>query len=193
MSESSLIALFVRPLNDRNIPYLITGGVASIIYGEPRLTRDIDLVIDLHPRDAKTISATWPTDQFYVPPVEVLEAEAGRAEGGHFNISHHDTGLRADCYVVGADPLHAWAFERPHLERLDTDDIRVAPIEYVILRKLSYFQQGRSDRHLRDVANMLRIRGDLIDQAALNSWLERLRLKEEWRRATDLSQHEKPY
>lgn len=47
MTDASLISLFVRPLNRLRIPYLVTGGVASVVYGEPRLTRDIDLVIQL--------------------------------------------------------------------------------------------------------------------------------------------------
>jgi hypothetical protein len=47
VTEPSLISLFVRPLNQLGIPYMVTGGVASVIYGEPRFTRDIDLVIDL--------------------------------------------------------------------------------------------------------------------------------------------------
>ena len=42
VAEPRLIALFVRPLNECGISYLVTGGVASIVYGEPRFTRDID-------------------------------------------------------------------------------------------------------------------------------------------------------
>ena len=52
MSDPSLIALFVRPLLRLRIPNLITGGVASGIYGEPRFTRDID-------RRAVSVGAEW--------------------------------------------------------------------------------------------------------------------------------------
>lgn len=183
MEDPSLIALFVRPLNEQGISYLVTGGVASIVYGEPRFTRDIDLVVALRPDDAPKIASAFSSEQFYVPPLEVLQTESARDEHGHFNISHHETGLRADCYVAGTDALHAWAFERPHVEHVASDAVRLAPIEYVILRKLSYFQQGRSDRHLADVANMVRIRGDLIDRQALEVWLARLGLEVEWRQA----------
>ena len=70
------------------------------------------------------------------------------------------------------------------------DVVRLAPIEYVILRKLSYFKQGQSDRHLTDIANMVRIRGDLIDRGALEEWLHRLGLEVEWRRALELAGRE---
>lgn len=185
--DTSLIALYVRPLNALGFPYLVTGGVAAIVYGEPRFTRDIDLVIALRPEDAVAIAATWTADAFYVPPLETLVTESRRAQHGHFNISHHDTGLRADCYVAGDDALHAWAFERPHLEQVGADTIRLAPIEYVILRKLSYFQMGESDRHLADVAMMVKTRGDLIDRSALTSWISRMGLEVEWNRACALT------
>ena len=183
MGESSLIALFVRPLNEQGILYLVTGGVASIVYGEPRFTRDIDLIVALRPDDAAEDRQAFSSDEFYVPPLEALQVESARDQHGHFNISHHETGLRADCYVAGTDELHSWAFERPHIEHVAGDAVRLAPIEYVILRKLSYFQQGRSDRHLADVARMVRIRGDLIDRWALEVWLARLGLEAEWRQA----------
>ena len=52
MPEHNLFRIFVSRLNELSIPYMITGAVASIIYGEPRLTNDIDLVIDFNPDDA---------------------------------------------------------------------------------------------------------------------------------------------
>ena len=62
---------------------------------------------------------------------------------------------------------------------LDTITISVAPIEYVILRKLEYFRMSGSDRHLRDVASMLRISGELVDDRELDAWVERLDLREQ--------------
>lgn len=183
MAETSLVALFVRPLNEARIPYLVTGGVAAIVYGEPRLTRDIDLVLALSPVHAATIPTLWFEGEFYVPPAEVVVEEAARATGGHFNVVHHETGLRADCYLAGADPLQAWALERPVIQPVGPDAVRLAPIEYVILQKLRYFQLGGSDRHLRDVAAMLRISGDQIDRPAFDEWLDRLGLEPAWQRA----------
>jgi hypothetical protein len=45
MPEPDLIELFVRPLNDLGIRYLVSGSVAAMLYGEPRVTHDIDLVV----------------------------------------------------------------------------------------------------------------------------------------------------
>jgi len=185
MTDPSLIALFVRPLNQLRIPYLVTGGVASVVYGEPRLTRDIDLVIDLRPRDARRFAAAWSAEEFYVPPVEVIEEESGRPARGHFNVIHHQTAMRADVYLAGSDALNAWSFAHQVVRRIDDDEVFLAPIEAVILYKLRYYQMGKSDRHLRDIHQMLRISGDLVDRPELERWAASLGVEREWQQAQD--------
>ena len=188
MTDASLIALFVRPLNQLRIPYLVTGGVASVVYGEPRLTRDIDLVIELRPRDARRFAEAWSTEEFYVPPVEVIEEESGRPAHGHFNVIHHQTAMRADIYLPGSDALTAWAFAHKVVRRIDNDEVFLAPIEAVMLSKLRYYQVGKSDRHLRDIHQMLRISGDLVDRPELERWATRLGVEGEWKQAQDFEE-----
>ena len=183
MDEPSLLELFVRPLATSGIPYFITGGVATIIYGEPRFTRDIDLVIAVHAADAPSFLRLWPASQFYAPPLESFERECERPRHGHFNLIHQETGLVADCYVAGDDPLHALAFSRRRVLNVSGLEIQVAPVEYVIARKLSYFAQAGSTRHLEDVVRICRVQGDLIDQGALSEMIRMLDVFEAWQRA----------
>lgn len=178
MTDPDLIGLFVEPLEEIGVSYMVTGGVASVIYGDPRFTRDIDLVMELgQPEIPALISAFDPAD-FYVPPIEALETETARSEGGHFNVIHRESALRADVYLSGDDPLIAWAFDRLVRLRVGDAEVRVAPIEYVILRKLEYYHRSGSDRHLRDVAMMLRISGATVESDALLEWCRRLGLEE---------------
>ncbi len=188
MTEPSLISLFVRPLNQLGIPYQVTGGVASVVYGEPRMTRDIDLVIGLRPQDASRFAGAWSAADFYLPPVEVIVEESGRTAHGHFNVIHRDTSMRADIYLPGTDALNAWAFQHPVVRRIDDDDVVLAPIEAVMLSKLRYYQVGRSDRHLRDIHQMLRISGELVDRAILELWASRLGVLSEWKQALDFKE-----
>lgn len=187
MNEPSLISLFVQPLNELRIPYLVTGGVASVMYGEPRLTRDIDLVIALNPRDAQRFARAWPDDQFYVPPVEVIVEESERSAHGHFNVIHHHSTMRADVYLPGEDPLNRWAFANSVTRRVDEIDVVLAPVEAVILSKLRYFQMGGSDRHLRDIRQMLTISGPQVDHAVIERWTHTLGVEREWQRALEFN------
>jgi Nucleotidyl transferase AbiEii toxin, Type IV TA system len=186
VTEPSLVSLFVRPLNQLRIPYMVTGGVASVIYGEPRFTRDIDVVIRLHPRDAERFARAWAAEDFYVPPVEVIAEESGRPTSGHFNVIHQHTTMRADVYLSGNDPLNAWAFAHAVVRRVEDDEVSLAPIEAVILSKLRYHQMGGSQRHLRDIALMLRVSGDLVDRRELERWTVRLGVVGEWQEAQEV-------
>lgn len=180
MPAPDLISLFIQPLNELGLRYMVTGAVAAVVYGEPRLTRDIDVVLDLARADAPRLRAAFPGDRYYVPPVEVVEEEAARPDRGHFNLIHHDTGLRADCYILGRDPLHLWAITRRIRQEVGGIAVWVAPLEYVVLRKLQWYRDGASDRHLGDIRAMLRVSGAELDRQALDAWVERLSLQHEW-------------
>lgn len=181
MTNPDLVSLFVQPLNLLRIPYLVTGDVAAVIYGEPRLTRDIDMVLDLRAGDVPRLAGAWPTADFYVPPVEVIAGEAARPAHGHFNIMHHDTAFRADVYCLGSeDELGDWALGHARQMQIGNHEVAVAPVEYVIVKKLQYFVMGGSDRHLRDIRVMLRLSSDQMDQAELERWLDQLKLRRVW-------------
>ena len=182
MSEPSLISLFVAPLNRTGIPYMVTGAVATAVYGEPRLTRDIDLVLVLRAGDARRFAGAWPDDAYYVPPLEVIEEESRRVAGGHFNVLHLDTGMRADVYIAGGDELSRWALARVARHDVEGESVAFAPVEYVIVMKLRYHEMGGSDRHLRDIAGILSVSDDAIDQAELDRWIAEYRLGRAWRK-----------
>ena len=184
---TDLYARLLQPLRQAGIHYMVTGGLAAIIYGDPRLTNDVDIVLRLDPADAHRLASAYPPPGWYAPPVEVIREEAARPAHGHFNLLELATSLRADMYCLGEDPLGAWAMARRRPIELSGETIWVAPIEYVILQKLRYFRESGSDRHLRDIANMRRISGHLIDQTALETWLNRLGLTPEWQKATALT------
>lgn len=182
MPGADYIALFTRPLEAAGLTYMVTGATAAIVYGKPRYTNDVDIVIVLPADAAGKMHAAFPGDQFYVPPVETIRAEAGRAQRAHFNVIHEDSGYKADFYPTGSDPLHHWALEKRRLTELPGGSIWVAPPEYVILRKLEYFREGGSTKHLTDIRAMLDVSGAAIDRTVLADWIARLGLQAEWAR-----------
>lgn len=179
--------LLLRPLNAVGVRYMVTGGLAAIVYGEPRLTNDVDIVVQVAPGDAPRFREAYGTSEYYVPPVEVIEEEARRSAFGHFNVLHLASALRADIYCAGEDALAAWAFDRRRPLVIGDDTIWLAPMEYVILQKLRYHRESGADRHLRDIVAMRRISGDLIDAQALDTWMARLGLQAEWEKVLNLT------
>ena len=53
--------IFTRKLNELNLRYMVTGSVAAIYYGEPRMTNDVDIVVFLRPEDALRLEPGPPT------------------------------------------------------------------------------------------------------------------------------------
>jgi hypothetical protein len=151
-----------------------------MLYGEPRATHDIDLVAILDPNDSERLAAAFPSPDFYTPPAEVIEIEAGREGRGHFNVIHSESGLKADVYLAGRDPLHAWAFRHVREYAIGALRVQLAPPEYVILRKLEFYREGGSPKHLRDIRSVLALSGELVDRSALADWIRRLGLDAAW-------------
>ncbi len=188
MSSPELHRILLHPLHQTGITYMVTSAVAAIAYGEPRMTNDVDVVVRLEPNDPSRLISAFASAEYYVPPLEVIEEERRRSRGGHFNIIHHASALRADVYLVGDDPLHEWAMARRRTALIGGEHIWFAPLEYVIVRKLEYFQQSESDRHIRDIAGMLRVSDELIDHRELNRLIAERQLGAPWRRVSELAQ-----
>lgn len=179
MPEPSLIAPFIRRLQRLGVPYMVTGSTAGILYGESRMTHDVDIVVDLTLRDVRAFVDAFPDDEFDCPPADVLATEVRRQAGGHCNVIDHQTGFKADIYLA-CDELHAWGMARRSTILVEDLEVTVAPIEYVILRKLVYYREGRSGKHVRDIRGMLDISGSAIDRRMLDLWIDRLDLRVVW-------------
>ena len=177
-----LFLVFITPLNRLHLDYMVTGSMAAIVYGEPRLTHDVDLVLELPAIAADALHHAFPLETFYCPPLEVLMAEAQRPERGHFNLIHHATGFKADIYLAGHDPLHTWGLSHRRRIELGGEIIPVAPPEYVIVRKLEYFREGGSEKHLRDIRGMIELSREQIDWPVLQNWIQQRNLQPEWQR-----------
>ena len=184
MLEPDLFHIFVKRLNCLGIRYMITGSVASTIYGEPRLTHDIDFVIEIQKDQIEGLIKAFPLDKFYCPPAEVIKVETGRHVRGHFNIIHHGTGFKADIYLMGKDELHSWALSRRRSIRMKNDDFWVAPPEYVILRKLEFYQEGGSEKHLRDIQGMIEISGPELNMPEIEAKVIGMGLRRSWKQVT---------
>ena len=181
MSTTDLVSTFLRPLNRVGVRYMVTGSVASSIYGEPRFTQDLDLVLSLSAVDAGTLADAFPPIDFYCAPVEVIAEEAQRSAGGHFNIYHHESGWRADCYMVGRRDIESWAMSERRMIPVGEDLVPVAPPEYVILSKLEFYARSGSTRHPEDILRMLQVSAALIDTNLIAAWAERLGVAPQWR------------
>ena len=173
------LAPFLEPLERLGFPYCVTGSVAASVYGEPRLTADIDVVLLLKVADIGRLRAVFPEADYYVPPDETLLAELSRSVRGTFNLIHHATQFKADIYLAARDPLHAWALEHRRRVGLEGGEAWIAPPEYVVLRKLEFLREGGQDKHVRDI-RFIRA-ATALDLQFVEIEVARLGLRAQWR------------
>ena len=178
MPAHSPLAPFLEPLERLGLPYCVTGSVAASVYGEPRLTADIDVVLLLKASDIDALRRAFPESGYYVPPEETLRLQAARGSRGSFNLIHHASQFKADIYLAAHDPLHLWALEHRRRVALEGGGAWIAPPEYVVLRKLEYFREGGQDKHLRDIRYI--VAATPLDRAFLDGEVARLGLTRQW-------------
>lgn len=186
MNQAELLRYLVEAFETLGIDYMISGSQASIYYGEPRFTQDIHVVADVTPAHVLALREQFPFPEFYLSEDAVREAIQTR---GQFNIIHPTSGLKIDVMLRKDTPYDRLEFERRQRQPLlPGKEAYFARPEDVIIYKMIYFREGRSERHLRDIASMLRISGAEIDTRYVAEWAGRLGLSEIWeavcRRAT---------
>ena len=182
MPDPDFFGTLIRPLNASGIRYMLTGAYAAGAYGEPRLTNDLDVVVQIGPAEVTRLVAAFPTGLYYVPPVEVIREEAARTRFGHFNIMHLESAMRADVYVAGDDAANIAALAARVEVELHGEAVYLVPPEYLIAKKLEYVREGGGDHHLRDIAGILRVSGHRLDHALLDRLVRSERVEREWAR-----------
>jgi hypothetical protein len=172
-------------LEAMGIEYVIWGGVAAITYGEPRFTRDMDVLVRLHYNQVDTLARVLEEDGYYVS-VEAIRDVVDRHF--YFNVIHIETGIKIDFFVAERDPIHVWAFEHRRVKNFD--EFRQAsymPPESVILTKLRAHQDSGSTRHLDDIEGILRVSGPELDLAYVDREAARIGAFGTWRELLDES------
>ncbi len=182
MQSPEPFLIFTRKLNELGLRYMVSGSVAAIYYGEPRMTNDVDIIVFLKREDAIRIEQAFPADEFYCPPREVIQIELSRPQRGHFNLIHHETGFKADIYLSGHDNLHVWGLANARSVDIEGDLVVFAPPEYVIVRKLQFYREGEAAKHLRDISRMMSSLGGEWDCQPLIELIKQHGLDNEWQR-----------
>ena len=176
--------LYTRKFAELGVDYLISGSVAAIFYGEPRMTNDVDLVVFLKREHLSKLQEAFPAEEFYCPPLSVIQVEWAREQRGHFNLIHHQSGFKADIYTSGREDAPSLGAGARPPGREEGETITLAPPEYVIVRKLQFFRAGPVHQSIwRDVGRMLFGLGENWDREALNAVIREHGLQEEWQAA----------
>jgi hypothetical protein len=173
----------VKLLREIGSAHYIGGSFASSFHGTPRLTNDVDLVVELNLAQAALLIADL-DGRYYIDQARVLEAVKKRSS---FNILFLKTMFKIDIFVSGDTLLDRSAMRRRQRISLGDDEVDIASPEDSILRKLDWYRSGNevSERQWRDVLGILKTQGSKLDILYLEEMVDALSLRDHWQRARD--------
>lgn len=169
-SELEVLLDVVARLEGAGIPYMLTGSVAMSLYAEPRMTRDIDLVVELAGSEAAHVAGLFAPD-YYVEEEAVRAAIASR---GLVNLFHLEHLVKVDLIVRKDDEFRRHEFARRSRRSVGSRSAWVVAKEDLILAKLAWAAEGESALQLRDVRNLL---ASGVDRDYLRHWSRRIGLE----------------
>ena len=177
--ELDVLKSVAARLDAANMPYMVTGSMAANYYAVPRMTRDIDLVVELTVADTDRLCALF-DDDFYLDPDAVRTAIANRTS---FNAIHTSSVVKVDFMVRKDSEYRHEELRRRRRVALDDTTIFVVAPEDLIISKLDWARDTRSPVQLADVRNLLLTVPDL-DATYLARWIAHLGLDALYREIT---------
>ncbi len=169
MNEIDIVRDISRRFEQINIPYMLTGSMAMNYYAQPRMTRDIDIVIAISPDDVGRVAALFRPD-YYVSEENIRESIAHESI---FNLIHQESVIKVDCIIRKNSEYRRMEFgRRQKISVLDFITFIVSK-EDLIISKLSWAKESNSDVQLSDVRNLL---ATGYDDAYLRHWTRELGL-----------------
>ncbi|MCJ7666137.1 MAG: nucleotidyltransferase [Actinobacteria bacterium] len=169
LNELKIFKDVIEKLNNNNIPFMISGSVAMNYYTIPRMTRDIDIVIEIE--DIKGFYNTF-KKEYYIDP-EMIENAIKHQQ--MFNIIHLKEVIKIDFIIRKNTEYRKTEFKRRKKVKIDGIKVSIVTIEDLIISKLLWARDSHSELQIRDIKNLLKERADM---GYINNWVIKLNIED---------------
>lgn len=178
MNQDDLLKHAVDVFERLDIRYFVTGSTASTLFGEARLTKDIDIVAEIRPAVVSAFCRAFPSTEFCISDDAVRYAVA---HSGQFNILHPGSGFKIDVMIPSTDVFDRGRLFRAkrHTTAMGFDAVFASP-EDVILMKLKFYKEGGSDKHVLDIKGIVKYCRDELDLDYVANWATRMGTMSMW-------------
>ncbi len=167
---TDLLKRVTNSLEIKDIPYMLSGSLALNAYTVPRMSLDIDIVIELHEEHLLDFFEIF-KDDYYINENTVKEEIKRR---GMFNVIDHKTGFKVDFIIKKETEYRKHEFSRRIRESISDFDVWIVSPEDLVISKIDWIQQYQSDKQINDIQNLLSI--STIDLNYIKLWCNKLNL-----------------
>lgn len=169
--DLDLLKIVCHRLEQVDIPYMLTGSMAANFYTIPRMTRDIDIVIQIGKSDVEIFFRIFQQD-FYIDKKDVSDAIE---YSGMFNVIHSNSMLKVDLIVRENTPYEKTKFLRRNRFKIGDSEIWIISPEDLIISKLSWARDSLSEMQLKDINGIFSSQKQL-DKPYILNWINLLQL-----------------
>ncbi|MDT8301174.1 MAG: hypothetical protein RQ760_06780 [Sedimentisphaerales bacterium] len=177
--ELEVLQIVTQRLREADINYMISGSIAANYYTIPRMTRDIDVVIELKQGDIDKFVGLF-EDDFYINR-ETVENEVSRQ--GMFNLIYNRYVIKIDFIIKKSSSYQQCAFSRRKQVLIEYSTMWFVSAEDLVISKLAWSKDSHSEMQLKDVRNLLET-VDNIDLQYIENWIRELDLEKIYKEAT---------
>jgi hypothetical protein len=170
--QQAFLARVVEALERAGIPYMVSGSVVSSYQGAPRMTHDVDIVIDVPSQSASRLVDALSAPDSYLDADAVSEAAATK---GMFNLINPASGDKADFWLLTGDGFDVERFRRRiHIEALGIRFAASTPEDTILMKLRWSAASGGSEKQLLDAIGVYEVQAGALDERYLDEWAERL-------------------
>jgi len=176
--ELEVLKVVTERLNRTNIPYMVSGSMAGNYYAVPRMTRDIDVIIELTESDVDEFVRLFQSD-FYMSK-EMVKKEV--SQQGIFNLIHNRYVVKIDFIIKKSSAYQESAFSRRKKVLIKNSPMWFISPEDLVISKLAWAKDSHSETQLKDVRNLIEI-VDNLDLKYIDKWISQLGLEKIYKEA----------
>jgi hypothetical protein len=169
LTELDVLIDVVNKLNSLNVNYMLTGSLAMNYYAEPRMTRDLDFIIEINEKDIDKFINNFKED-YYISKDAIVKA---LHYNSFFNIIHIQAVIKVDFLIRKKEEYRKNEFDRRQIIRILGNEINIVSKEDLIISKLFWAKDSKSEKQKNDIINLLNTD---YDKEYLLKWLQKIDL-----------------
>ena len=177
--ELEVLKIVTQRLVEADINYMISGSIAANYYTIPRMTRDIDIIIELNEGDIGKFVNLF-KDDFYINEKTVAN-EVSRQ--GMFKVIYNRYVIKIDFIIKKSSEYQQGAFYRRKQVKIEQNPMWFISADDLIISKLLWAKDSYSETQLQDVRNLIETVNDL-DLSYVEHWIQKLSLEQIYKEAT---------